>query len=181
MLQMRRMIIKIEEVEDGCIKKRADRRTDRIQENNAGTGKDKSRRIETTNRTDGKDNRTETTRTKSKGSAECIQERVKEGRKKHKNNRKANKGTHGNDSGIKIIDYSLSKKKEEIVAYFKVKSNQNIYEQRIVICDGLLADWSCTCPFGSAYRFAEKFLINDTKCKHAKLCIEALKGLKLLG
>jgi len=80
---------------------------------------------------------------------------------------------------MRILDKVLIKKSNETIAYFKVK-NEKIYEQRIVISHKEVVDWNCTCVFGSVYRFAEKFMVKDVKCKHIKLCIDELKRLGLI-
>ncbi len=81
---------------------------------------------------------------------------------------------------MKILNKPLViQKPNETIVYFKVKSKK-IYEQRIVISNKEIVDWNCTCVFGSAYRFAEKFMVKDVKCKHIKLCIDELKKLGLI-
>ena len=58
--------------------------------------------------------------------------------------------------------------------YFEIKGNKQ-YNQRVVVVDKELLEWNCTCKFGSTFRFSQKNMENDVKCKHITECLNYLK------
>lgn len=58
--------------------------------------------------------------------------------------------------------------------YFRLSSEFSEYQQRIEVENKEVISWNCTCIFGSAYRFSQKNIMNDTKCKHIHECLNLL-------
>ena len=65
--------------------------------------------------------------------------------------------------------------------YFKVKNQQGkVYEQRVVVSQGELIIWNCTCMWGSIGRFSKNVKDKDKPCRHVKEIIDVLKFLNYL-
>jgi len=82
---------------------------------------------------------------------------------------------------MKIIYFKYLPNGESHSFYFKVQSNGNVYNQRIQVSEREILDWSCTCIFGSTFRFSEKNMAEDTRCKHSRECINLLVCLGYLN
>ena len=65
--------------------------------------------------------------------------------------------------------------KEGIAFYFKFKSFNKEYEQRIELSEKELIKWQCTCKFGSFYGHSKKN--KNKKCRHIKECIKLIQEL----
>ena len=66
-----------------------------------------------------------------------------------------------------------------IVFYFKIFDKGKETVQRIVLTEGEIIKrmWSCSCEFGSTFRFSKENSKKDIKCKHIAKCISLLKYL----
>lgn len=66
-----------------------------------------------------------------------------------------------------IQKFEASKKGDSDIIYCETLNVKGVkYEQRIEIIDKEISEWSCTCVFGSTYRFSEKYEGIDKYCRH---------------
>jgi hypothetical protein len=80
-----------------------------------------------------------------------------------------------------ILKFEIIKNGNSDSCYFLTENNiKEEYEQRLKISEGELILWNCTCVFGSTFRFSDENRLNDTKCRHVKDCIRALKTMGYL-
>jgi len=79
---------------------------------------------------------------------------------------------------IDLIEYNRFAKDDEVYSYFfKVFSNGKEKELNIEICKGEVITDSCSCEWGSMYRYTKKNIESNNKCKHIKFCMDILKFL----
>lgn len=66
-------------------------------------------------------------------------------------------------------------------AYLEVLGSKgNSYSVKINIKENEIIEWSCSCIFGSLYRFSERNVITNTTCRHIKQAISLLQYLGYL-
>ena len=79
---------------------------------------------------------------------------------------------------ILLLEYHRLAKDNEVYSYFfKVFNEGKERELNIEICNNEVIKDSCSCEWGSTWRFSKKNIENNTKCKHIKFCMDILKFL----
>jgi len=78
---------------------------------------------------------------------------------------------------LELLEYTRTANDNSLNFYFNVFSNGNEYSIKIETNEHKLLEWSCSCIFGVSYRFSQKNIEKDIRCKHFWYCWSLLVHL----
>lgn len=81
---------------------------------------------------------------------------------------------------MRIKKLTIIEKDLGTISVHTLITNKRDYLQRIIICDKEIEEWSCTCKFGSWWRWAGYWKEKGTRCKHIKKIESLLKELNYI-
>jgi len=80
---------------------------------------------------------------------------------------------------ISLLEYHRLAKDNEVYSYFfKIFNEGKERELNIETCNNEVILWSCSCSFGSTWRYSKINMEKDVRCKHYKWGKELLFYLR---
>lgn len=80
-----------------------------------------------------------------------------------------------------LLEFSVVELNQDHYSFYTtIQSKAKEYDQRIEVVDKSVVKWSCSCTFGSTFRFSKENIASDKKCKHITFIYDLLRYLNYL-